>query len=176
MDGLMGVLSARGARAELCARIEAMIPAMAANAPQLDQTAAFPTADINALRDAGALVAPFPVSVGGLGLGSETAGAAALCRVLRALGRGNLVVGRLYEAHVNAVRLITRYGTTSVLSRAVADVAAGHLIGLWVTDDAAYPGRAAWRDRRCAAWCEGRLLGGWRHSSCRHHRGGCRGP
>jgi hypothetical protein len=107
---------------------------MQARASVLDQSATFPDADVAELRDTGALLGPFPTALGGLGLGCEPEAAQALARLLRALGRGNLAVGRLYEAHVNAVRLISRYGTRSLLQRAAADASEGYLFGLWVTD------------------------------------------
>ena len=53
---------------------------------------------------------------------------------LRLLGRGNLSVGRVYEAHVNALRLIVRYGSPAQASDAADAALAGHLFGLWVTD------------------------------------------
>ena len=57
----------------------------------------------------GALVAPLPVVLGGIGAGTEAGGTADIIGLMLALGRGNLAVARLYEAHVNAVRLMVRY-------------------------------------------------------------------
>jgi alkylation response protein AidB-like acyl-CoA dehydrogenase len=50
------------------------------------------------------------------------------------LGSGNLAVARLFEAHVNALLLIQRYGPPSLFEAAARDAAAGHWFGLWVTD------------------------------------------
>jgi alkylation response protein AidB-like acyl-CoA dehydrogenase len=58
------------------------------------------------------------------------------------LGSGHVAVARLYEAHVNAIRLIARYGTQAQLRRVAADCEAGHLISLWVTDAPDNPLRA----------------------------------
>jgi alkylation response protein AidB-like acyl-CoA dehydrogenase len=124
------------------AAIDRLVPSLAANAALLDECGDFPAQEIAALHLAGALVAPFPPSWGGLGVGTEPDGAATLALVLRALGRGNMAVGRLYEAHVNAVRLLVRYASPGLIARAARDAAAGFLFGLWVTDDQADPLRS----------------------------------
>ena len=125
--------------AALLARLEALAPVMRGRAAALDEAAAFPTADIDDLTAAGLPQAPLPRSAGGLGLGTEPAGASHLLAVLRSLGRGNLALGRLFEAHVNAVRLAVRYGGTVLVEEVAADARAGRMIGLWVTDP---PGHA----------------------------------
>jgi alkylation response protein AidB-like acyl-CoA dehydrogenase len=86
-------------------------------ADQLDRDAAFPAQEITALRRAGALSLPLPVS------GSGTADE--LAAMLIWVSQGNLPVGRILEAHVNARHLIARYDTPREDER---------LYGLWVTD------------------------------------------
>src|SRR6202521_960596 len=66
---------------------------------------------------AGALAPPLPVQ------GSGTADD--LASLLTLVGQGNLSVGRILEAHVNALHLIARYGTPRE---------DGRLYALWVTD------------------------------------------
>jgi alkylation response protein AidB-like acyl-CoA dehydrogenase len=129
-------------RVAFTAAIDRLVPALAANAALLDQHGDFPNQEIAALQQAGALLAPFPASFGGLGVGTEPDGANTLASVLRTLGRGNMAVGRLYEAHVNAVRLLVRYASPGLISRAAHDATAGFLFGLWVTDDQADPLRS----------------------------------
>jgi alkylation response protein AidB-like acyl-CoA dehydrogenase len=103
-------------------------------AAALDQAGAFPTEDIAHLRRLRALAAPVPTGLGGLGLGTEPDAALDVMDVLRLIGRGNLSVGRLYEAHVNALRLIMRDGTPAQRRRSAAAALEGALFGLWVTD------------------------------------------
>src|ERR1700688_1601733 len=65
---------------------------MRRNSGPADRDAAFPTTDLERLRDTGCLSAPLSVSLGGLGLGTEPAGSEGVSKLLRLLGRGNLSV------------------------------------------------------------------------------------
>ena len=69
-------------------------------------------------------------------MAATTVGAAIgqLAGVLMRLGMGNLAVGRIVEAHINARHLIARYGSPDQKTRAAAQARAGHLFALWVTD------------------------------------------
>lgn len=134
MDTLLTTADHAALRERMCATVERSVTGMRERAAALDEAAAFPAEDIARLAEAGALLAPFPVTQGGLGMGSEPAGSAAAARLLRLLGQGSLAVGRLYEGHVNAVRLLSLYGSATLVRRAFADVGRGCLIGLWVTD------------------------------------------
>ncbi len=120
--------------ADPLAALAAAVPAMQDRAAQLDREEAFPHEDIQLLRTLGLLTAPLPRAAGGWGAGTELDGADALFAVLRGVGRGNMAVGRLYEAHVNALKLILDYGTASQSELAAADARAGRLYGVWVTD------------------------------------------
>ena len=118
----------------LPAALARLVPAMQARAAALDAEEAFPEQDFQALRELGAFKAPLPSSQGGQGAGTEPGGMDLILRILTILGQGNLAVGRLFEAHVNAVKLIAAYGTPAQVERAAAEVRDGHLFGLWVTD------------------------------------------
>jgi len=126
--------SAVARRRLLHAELAGAVADMQARAPALDQTGAFPTEDIARLRRLGALAGPVPTGLGGLGLGTEPDAALDIMDVLRLIGRGNLSVGRLYEAHVNALRLIMRDGTPAQQRQSAAAALKGALFGLWVTD------------------------------------------
>ncbi len=111
-----------------------LVPIFQSRAPQLDADSAFPTQNIADLAATGALIAPFPPSHGGQGAGSTQDGAQNLLRTLRLIGHGHLATGRLYEGHVNAVKLVATYGTQAQLAHLAAEARQGHLFGLWVTD------------------------------------------
>jgi alkylation response protein AidB-like acyl-CoA dehydrogenase len=104
-------------------------PDIAAHAAALDERPAFPKADFDALIAAGLLLATVPESHGGLGFGPDP-----LRHLLALLGEANLSVARLYEAHVNALQLVFRYGGANMQARCAADAAAGRFFALWVTD------------------------------------------
>ena len=114
-------------------RVGAALPDIEDEAIRLDREGGFPQAAFALLREAGAMTAPLPVHLGGGGLGTEPGGARPLLAVLRRIGQGSLAVGRLYEGHVNAIKLIALYGTPAQLRSAAEDARAGHLFGIWVT-------------------------------------------
>ncbi|WP_419730434.1 acyl-CoA dehydrogenase family protein [Lichenicola sp.] len=116
--------------------VAAQLHALDAEAGRLDRDGGFPEQGFEVLRQADALVAPLPRRHGGQGLGSEPDGALGMLLLLRTIGRGNLSLGRLYEGHVNALKLIVRYGTDTQVAAAAADVRDGHVFGIWVTEGA----------------------------------------
>ena len=109
---------------------------MQGRAAALDESESFPAQDIQDLRGFGILSASFEDWRFTLPL-------------LRLLGQGNPAVGRLIEAHVNAVRLVQEFGTPDHRLMTQDAIQAGGLFGLWVTDGA-----------EPLRWRDGRLSGG----------------
>lgn len=91
--------------------------------------------EIALLSDLGWLRACMPIRRGGDGWGSEPIGALAAFNVLRALGRANLSVARLFEGHMNAVKLVALYGDEPEWREVSEVVEAGALLGVWGADD-----------------------------------------
>ena len=58
----------------------------------------------------------------------------ALLRVLATLGWGNLPVARLYEGHVNALVLITTFGSADQRMQAAEDASRGEVFAVWNTE------------------------------------------
>jgi hypothetical protein len=110
---------------DLIERVATLIPAMRRNAAALDEAATFPAQDVIALGKVGALSIRLPADGG-----DRVAATGQLISLLTLIGSGNLSVGRLFEAHVNALHLLGRYGTSA--QRLTA--ARGELHALWVTD------------------------------------------
>lgn len=102
----------------------------ARRAGDLDWPGAFPVDDVAACAAVGLLAAPFPVTVGGLGL-VEATSAPLLADILRRIGHASLPLGRLYAGHVAAVGLLVRHGSPSQIEAAAADARAGRLFALW---------------------------------------------
>lgn len=114
--------------------------ALCASGLAAEDEAAFPFEAMQALANAGILRAPLPHRYGGHGIGTEPGRGLATLAFLHRLGRINLALGRLLEAHINALRIIMRYGTPEQMSRAADAVLSGDLFGLWVTDAPGGPG------------------------------------
>ena len=136
------------------ADMAALVPWMQGLAARSDQAGCFPAEEVARLRAVGALSLPLPVR------NPERNDAAAdeLADVLALAGKGNLSVGRIYEAHVNALHLIARYGTRAQWDRTLQRLHDGALYALWVTDHPDNPvrivaggGRLAGRKQFCSA-------------------------
>lgn len=119
---------------DLLAALRLQLPGIAEAAATEDLDGAFPDRSVAALGEAGLLRAPLRRALGGAGWGIETSGAAPLAQALRLIGRASLPLGRLYEGHVNALRLVQRYGTAAQSETAARDAAAGLLFAVWNTD------------------------------------------
>ncbi|GAA0604015.1 acyl-CoA dehydrogenase family protein [Craurococcus roseus] len=115
-------------------RLRSLLPAIAARAAALDVDGAFPGEDIAALATEGLLRTPLPEAEGGQGWGTAPAGAAPLCAALRLVGRASLPLGRIFEGHVNAAKLVLRRGNAAQAEAAARDLRAGRLFGVWNTD------------------------------------------
>jgi alkylation response protein AidB-like acyl-CoA dehydrogenase len=127
----------------LHALLEPVLVAVRDVAAELDREHAFPAAALEGLRSAGALLAPLPLSLGGLGLGTEPPAAPRILDLLRRIGHGSLALGRVYEGHVNALRLVMRYGTQAQARQVARDAHDGHLFALWIAEPANAPVRVA---------------------------------
>lgn len=102
-------------------------------ADAFDAAGQFPLEAVLMFAHSGLLGAPVPPALGGQGMGSTPAGAEPLAHTLQALGAAWLPLARVFEGHVNALRLIFRYGTAAQASRA-ANQARTNLFGIWATE------------------------------------------
>ena len=101
----------------------------------LDSDGAFPDLEVRELHERGLLHAPFPLSMGGNDLGSAPSDPALLAEVLATIGQGSLPLGRLYEGHVNAVKLVRLYGSSDNLALLKIEADDGFLTGVWMAED-----------------------------------------
>ena len=107
---------------------------IAARAEAADRGASDLRLDLEEITWAGLLVLPLPPRVGGVSLGSPGGDPIALATLLRRIGRASLSVARLYEGHVNAVKLVSLYGDAATRARAWRAVRSGALMGVWGAD------------------------------------------
>ncbi len=115
-------------RADTASEVNSLIRAhmcdMHSRAPELDRLGAFPTADVAALAEYGALRV----------FASDGAHPLALMEGLRLLGRANLSLGRIIEGHVNGALLVRLYGSEAQRASMADDLATGKLFGVWNTE------------------------------------------
>lgn len=103
------------------------------DAEKTDFIKSFPHKTLSLLRSTRLLVASVPSKYGGSNLGLLPGTNLALLTVLKNVGRGNLVVGRLLEGHINAQLLINKFGSKEQKNRFAKDASAGRLFGVWNT-------------------------------------------
>lgn len=104
--------------------LPALSKAIAAEAAARDSDGAFPSEAFAHLAQQGFIANP-PV---------DLADMRKLLRLLAAVGRGDLSVGRIFEGHVNAVFLIRQFGTPEQVRTFARTAAEGGIFGVWNTD------------------------------------------
>ena len=67
-------------------------------------------------------------NLGGLGLGVDARFTHELLLMLKRIGWGNLVVGRIFEGHVNALQLIQTFATKEQIEQFAQDARDRHKI------------------------------------------------
>ena len=108
--------------------------AIAARASECDSGIATLAEDLDLLHTAGLATAPLRMSHGGRGWAHGAKSTQDLLSALRMLGRANLSVARIYEGHVNAIKLIALYGRPAQVKRVANAVRAGSWLGVWGAD------------------------------------------
>jgi len=98
------------------------------------------SAEIGAIASSGWLAACLPRALGGEGWGSEPEGTEEAFDALRMLGRANLSVARLFEGHMNAVKLVALHAGPELRDAVGARIVDDDLLlGVWGADDPAAP-------------------------------------
>ena len=126
-----------------------------ARAETIDERAALPLDDIASLSKAGLVEA---VTQGDCGQ-SILCDPEELGCILHAIGAASLTVGRLYEGHINAARLIEQYGDAGAQAILGAETSHGRLLGVWNAERSDGPRLT-------------RVEGGWRISGRKVHCSG----
>ena len=91
------------------------------------------------LRTHGWLAACLPNEATGSGWGTGSGGTQDAFDALRAIGRANLSVARLFEGHMNAAKLVTLYADKRLRDETFSAVRDGALLGVWGADDPSEP-------------------------------------
>ena len=92
-----------------------------------------PAPALTRLAEGGWLAACLPSAAGGHGLATATDTRSILATVesLRALGRADLALARLYEGHLNAVKLVETHADVPLRDLVRTRVRGGALLGVW---------------------------------------------
>lgn len=102
-------------------------------AAETDDVLSFPEKTLAQLTSAKLLMASVSERYGGQNLGLVPGSNLALLTILKNLGRGNLVMGRILEGHINAQILIHQFGSEKQRKRFAADTSQGRLFAVWNT-------------------------------------------
>ncbi len=112
-------------------RLRRATAALWARSPDFDRDGADCVALCAPLAEHGLFIDALPQAFGGVGLSTGEAGADRLARTLMAVGGADLSAGRIFEGHVNAVKLVLRYGDAHQARALAEDVRAGAVCGVW---------------------------------------------
>ena len=116
------------------ATLAALEPVLAKMAAASDRLGGFPSQEMRLLAKHGILSSVLPATASGPGFGTEPDGAEGAFEILRSLGRANVALARLFEGHLNAIKLVAAFGTPLQLQDIAADVQAGHIFAIWNTE------------------------------------------
>lgn len=111
-----------------------LLAQIATDAEDLDRGLRGPACEVAALREHGWLQAALPAEYGGHDWGFGSRGARIGFAALFMLASVSLPITRIFEGHVNAVRLINRFGTEAQRANLFAQVRAGALLAIWGAD------------------------------------------
>ncbi|MEH2138441.1 acyl-CoA dehydrogenase family protein [Nostoc sp.] len=102
------------------------------NASTIDCNSAFPRQEFELIAKSGLLAAPLAKELGGWGAGIDANVTYELLILLKQMGHGNLVVGRIYEGHINALQLIQTFGSIEQITSYARDAREHQKIfGVW---------------------------------------------
>lgn len=99
-----------------------------------DSSNSFPEDTLKKIKNSELLLAATSEKFGGCNLGLKSGTHTFLLKILKNIGSGNLVMGRVLEGHINAQLLIHQFGDEKQQSNFAKDAADGKLFGVWNTE------------------------------------------
>lgn len=133
-------------------RIRALFPRLIESGARYDAAPLFPLESVEALRSAKLHQIFAPPESGGETFVDARAENTAMMNALRLVGRADLSLGRIFEGHINAMKLFAWFGSPHQKTQLARSLQAGAFYGVWATEPP--PGVALARD------AEGWLLSG----------------
>jgi alkylation response protein AidB-like acyl-CoA dehydrogenase len=125
-------------------RVEAVFDQLVESGARYDAAPLYPLESVEALRAAGMHRLFAPPDCGGHSFGDAQAENTALLNVLRVIGRADLSLGRIFEGHVNALKLFAWFGSAAQKAALSLSLHDGAFYGVWATEPP--PGVALTRD------------------------------
>lgn len=119
--------------AELISSAKTIGDSSQVEAAETDSVKFFPKDTLDKIKSAKLLTASIAKNYGGQNLGLKSGTNLALLTILKNIGRGNLVMGRVLEGHINAQILINQFGTHRQKKNFAEDAFDGKLFGVWNT-------------------------------------------
>lgn len=113
-----------------------IVTSLATFGARYDAAPEFPIDSLTMLIESGHHRRFAPEQCGGCRFDSQMAGARAMAKALREVGRGDLSIGRLYEGHVNALSLFDWYAAPDQLEWMNDVLDQGAWFGVWATEPA----------------------------------------
>ncbi len=104
------------------------------NGARYDAAPRYPADSMAAITEAGLASVFAPPEAGGHRFAGRSEENAAIFAVLRRVARADLSVARLYEGHINALKLIDWYGNAAAKHLLGIRLAAGASLGVWATE------------------------------------------
>lgn len=116
--------------------LDMLSSALAALGARYDAAPAYPADSVALLVRSGLHATFAPEESGGGRFKDPGAENIALLDCLRVVGRADLSLGRIFEGHVNALKLFAWYGSDAQRRRLKDDLALGRIFGCWATEPA----------------------------------------
>ena len=128
-DGEAGVPTSRASHASSVH--SAAFAALRKQAPDHDHDGADPVSLCRPLVEAGVFRDVLPLEQGGRGWATSSSATDEVLGFLLDLGGADLSAGRLFEGHLNAVKLVWRFGSADQRRACAEDVLNGAVAGVW---------------------------------------------
>ena len=115
-------------------RIQAIFKRLVESGARYDAAPLFPQESVETLRSAGLHRLFAPPESGGESFADTRAENTALLDVLRLIGRADLSLGRIFEGHVNALKLFAWFGSAEQKAMLASSLRRGAFYGVWATE------------------------------------------
>ena len=124
----------RSCEREFWPGLEATSEWISANGRRAEESGEGLGREMSRLHRDGLLFGCVPRAFGGAGIGQDGKEAVTTFEILRRLGRASLPVARLFEGHINAVKLIALYGHHELKTELFGVISHGAILGVWGAD------------------------------------------